>query len=134
MSPNKIKLYMIKSISIYLLLAAFISVSGCSSRLFTVYRIDVQQGNIVDPAKVEQLQIGMTKEQVQFLMGTPLITDVFHPDRWDYVYHLIPDYGDNERRHVAIFFEGDSVVNIEKSDVPPPQATKEEKEETTSES
>ncbi len=100
---------------------------GCSGRLFTVHKIDVQQGNAVDPEKVEQLQIGMNKEQVRFLMGTALINDSFHPDRWDYVYHLIPDYGDTERRHVAIFFEGGKVINIEKSDIPSPeQETNEE--------
>jgi outer membrane protein assembly factor BamE len=90
---------------------------GCSGRLFTVHKIDVQQGNAVDPEKVEQLHVGMNKDQVRFLMGTPLINDSFHPDRWDYVYHLIPDYGDTERRHVAVIFEGDKVANIEKSDI-----------------
>jgi len=95
-----------------------ISLIGCSGRLFTVHKIDVQQGNAVDPEKVEQLQLGMNKEQVRFLMGTPLINDSFHPNRWDYVYHLIPDYGDNERRHVAVIFEGDKVTNIEKSEMP----------------
>ena len=68
----------------------------------------------------------MNKEQVRFLMGTPLITDAFHPDRWDFVYHLIPDYGDTERRHVAVFFEGDTVASIEKSDMPLPEKSDEQ--------
>ena len=53
---------------------------SCSGRLFTVHKIDVQQGNAVDPEKVAQLEIGMNKEQVRFLMGSPLINDSFHPD------------------------------------------------------
>ena len=73
---------------VFILLLALL-MAGCGSRLFTVFKIDIQQGNIVDPEKVEQLQVGMTKEQVEFLMGTPLIADPFHPDRWDYVYFLI---------------------------------------------
>ena len=112
---------MIKTITKLIAITLFITLAGCSGRLFTVYKVDVQQGNAVDPEKVAQLQVGMNKEQVRFLMGTALITDAFHPDRWDYVYHLIPDYGDKERRHVAVFFEGDIVANIEKSDVPLPE-------------
>ena len=69
------------------------------------------------------LQIGMNKEQVRFLMGTPLINDSFHPDRWDYVYHLIPDYGDTEQRHVAVMFEGGKIINIEKSNIQPTEQT-----------
>ncbi|MEM8843723.1 MAG: outer membrane protein assembly factor BamE [Pseudomonadota bacterium] len=106
-----------------------ITLSSCSSeigRLFTVYKIDVQQGNAVEPEKVRQLEIGMTKNQVEFLMGTPLVTDVFHPDRWDYIYYLIPDYGERERRHVAVFFEGNLVAKIEEDDIPPPAIATEE--------
>ena len=102
-------------------LTLLLLLAGCSGRLFTVHKIDVQQGNAIDPKKVEQLKIGMNKEQVEFLMGTPLIHDAFHPDRWDYIYHLIPDYGDSERRHVAVYFEGNIVSNIEKSDIPEPE-------------
>ncbi|MDW3095117.1 MAG: outer membrane protein assembly factor BamE [Gammaproteobacteria bacterium] len=112
---------MIKSPLKFILIILLITLTGCSGRLFTVHKIDVQQGNAVDPEKVEQLQIGMSEEQVKFLMGTALINDSFHPDRWDYVYYLIPDYGDTERRHVAVYFENGKVINIEKSDIPLPQ-------------
>ena len=114
---------MIKTITKLIAITLFIILAGCSGRLFTVHKIDVQQGNAIDPEKVAQLQVGMNKEQVRFLMGTPLITDVFHPDRWDFVYHLIPDFGDKERRHVAVHFEGDIVASIEKSDIPQPEQT-----------
>ena len=122
---------MSKALFRFTALLLLISLIGCSGRLFTVHKIDVQQGNAVDPEKVEQLQVGMNKEQVRFLMGSPLIHDAFHPDRWDYVYHLIPDYGDTERRHVAVFFEGDKVMNIEKSDMPPEEQPEEAEAEET---
>lgn len=117
-----------KHISYLVILALTIILSGCSGKLFTVHRIDVQQGNALDYDKVEQLRVGMNKEQVRFLMGSPIIIDSFHPDRWDYVYHLIPDYGDTERRHVAVVFEGDIVSNIEKSGVTKPETDEEESE------
>jgi len=112
---------MIKALFKFTSLLILLSLLGCSGRLFTVHKIDVQQGNAVDLEDGNQLQIGMNKEQVKFLMGTPLINDAFHPERWDYVYHLIPDYGDTERRHVAVTFEGGKVVDIEKDDIPLPE-------------
>lgn len=111
---------MIKLSAIIIITCATIALSSCTGRMFTIHRIDVQQGNAIEPEKVEQLRVGMTKEQVKFLMGSPLITDVFHPDRWDYVFHLIPDYGDSERYHLTIFFDGDKVSEIRKGDMPEP--------------
>jgi|TARA_B110000977_G_scaffold44751_2_gene60879 outer membrane protein assembly factor BamE len=103
---------------IYSLLLCLTLLSGCSGELFTIHKIDVQQGNAVEVDKVEQLSIGMTKEQVRFLLGSPMLTDVFHPERWDYVYFLIPGYGEQERRHVSIIFNGDKVTEIVKSGIP----------------
>ena len=94
----------------YSLLLCLTLLSGCNSELLTIYKIDVQQGNAVEVEKVEQLTIGMTKEQVKFLLGSPMLTDIFHPERWDYVYFLIPGYGEQERRHVSIIFSGDKII------------------------
>ena len=60
----------------------------------------------------------MTKEQVKFLLGSPMLTDIFHPERWDYVYFLIPGYGEQERSHVSIIFSGDKIIEIVKSEMP----------------
>ena len=104
------------------LLVLFVTVltaAGCSGKignLFTVHKIDVQQGNALEQDKVSELREGMTKEQVRYLLGTPLVQDVFHPDRWDYVYDFIPGYGDRERRHLAVFFNGDNVSRIVHTD------------------
>jgi len=101
-------------------LTLIIMLAGCSGRLFTVHKIDVQQGNAVDPEKVAQLEIGMTKEQVEFLMGTPLIADPFHPERWDYIFFLIPDYGPTQQRHLVVYFDNDRVSVIDNQSVPEP--------------
>ena len=106
----------------YIAFFSLITLTSCSGKLFTVHKIDVQQGNAVEPEKVSQLEIGMTKEQVKFLLGTPLIQDAFHPERWDYVFFLIPDYGDIEQRRLVVHFDGDIVSIIDKEGVPEPTA------------
>ena len=108
--------YKITAFSLILLCCA----SGCSGKLFTVYKIDVQQGNAVEPEKVELLEVGMTKEQVKFLLGTPMVADVFHPDRWDYVYYFIPGYGERERRHLTLHFNGNNISEIVKNQISAP--------------
>ncbi len=81
----------------------------------SLYRIDVQQGNTLDTKVIAHLKEGMTRRQVQFLMGTPLIQDPFHKNRWDYVYTFKPGGGKLTRQHLTIFFEGDKVARIDKS-------------------
>ena len=74
----------------FLALALVILLPACSyvPRIpgVTPYKIEIQQGNFVSQDMVSQLKPGMTKEQVRFVLGTPLVTDIFHPDRWDYLY------------------------------------------------
>jgi outer membrane protein assembly factor BamE len=77
------------------------------------YRIPIQQGNVVDQERVNQLQPGMAKRQVRFVMGTPMLVDPFHQDRWDYVYMYRPSRGDIEERRVTLYFENDALVRIE---------------------
>jgi outer membrane protein assembly factor BamE len=97
-----------------LLVAAAFALAGCSS--FTTwldaYTIDIQQGNYVSQDMVSQLKLGMSKEQVRFVLGTPLLTDIFHADRWDYVYyHKIPG-GKTVRRGLAVFFKDGKLVQV----------------------
>lgn len=78
------------------------------------YSPEIQQGNIVTPEMVGKLKPGMSKSQVRFVLGTPLITDSFHPNRWDYVYQYQKKVGAvAERRHLAVIFEGDAMARIE---------------------
>lgn len=87
--------------------------SGCT--LFTVHRIDVQQGNALPEESIEQLRVGMTSEQVRFILGEPLIRDPFRSDRWDYVYAMTPGEGKPQRRRLTVWFEDDRVARIEDS-------------------
>ena len=126
----------IKLIIILISLFAITSINGCSkSRLLTVFKTDIQQGNAVEPEKVDKLQIGMSKEQVEFLLGTPLLVDAFHSNRWDYIYFLLPGFGERERRHLTLIFDGDLVAEILKKEIPPvaPEETTAESETTGSE-
>jgi outer membrane protein assembly factor BamE len=82
--------------------------SGC------VYRVAVQQGNFLDARQVSQLQDGMTRSQVRFLLGTPMLPDAFDNDRWDYLYYLkLGRGGVTEQRRLTVFFEDDRVARIE---------------------
>jgi outer membrane protein assembly factor BamE len=80
-----------------------------------VYRIDIQQGNLLDDEDIVQVQVGMTRSQVQFLLGTPMVADSFHRDRWDYAYYLrrgrSPDVA---QRWVVVHFENDRVSRIDR--------------------
>src|SRR6267378_3655787 len=71
----------------------------------TPYKPEIQQGNYVSQEMISQIKPGMTREQVRFLLGTPLLTDIFHADRWDYVYWRETENGKREHRKVALFFD-----------------------------
>lgn len=95
-------------------LLIFVSLlAACSSTSLT-YRIDVRQGNMVTQEMAAQLKMGQTKDQVRFILGTPLIADMFHADRWDFVYRFRPgnDYSDVEQRHLSVFFEKGKLVGV----------------------
>ncbi len=78
-----------------------------------IYRVDIQQGNLLESDAIEQVELGMTRSQVQFLLGTPMVADAFHQDRWDYAYFIRRGRSqDVERRWIAVYFEGDRVVGI----------------------
>lgn len=79
-----------------------------------VYRMDVQQGNLLDAEQVDQVEVGMTRSQVRFLLGTPMVIDSFDADRWDYVYSLRRGHERKvTRRHLVVWFEGDKVTKVE---------------------
>jgi len=92
-------------------------ISGCSFDsvvgLVDPYRIDVRQGNYVDQEMVAQLRRGMTREQVRYVLGSPLVVDMFRSDRWDYVYRFRPGSGEAQQRVISLFFAGDVLDRIE---------------------
>ncbi|GAC1039940.1 outer membrane protein assembly factor BamE [Pseudomonas sp. No.117] len=83
--------------------------AGCS--LPGVYKIDIQQGNVVTQDMIDQLRPGMTRQQVRFIMGTPLIQDTFHPDRWDYLYSLQAAGGQRKQERVSLVFNGNNQLS-----------------------
>ncbi len=78
----------------------------------TPYRIVIQQGNFISQEMVAQLKPGMTREQVRYVLGTPLVTDIFHADRWDYVYFRELPNGKREQRNLAVVFEKDRLARV----------------------
>jgi outer membrane protein assembly factor BamE len=79
----------------------------------TPHRIDIQQGNVVTQDMVDKLKPGMTPSQVRFILGTPLVVDTFHKDRWDYVYRYEKGGKLVEHRRIIVIFEDDKLVRIE---------------------
>src|ERR1700729_665867 len=83
--------------------------SGC------VYRINIQQGNFLDQAAVEQVKAGMTRSQVRYLLGTPMVADSFNKERWDYIYYLKKGRTRHvDSRRVTVYFDGDKVARLDK--------------------
>ncbi|HYD34217.1 MAG TPA: outer membrane protein assembly factor BamE, partial [Methylophilaceae bacterium] len=88
--------------------------AACSSALPSLkpYRMDIQQGNVVTSKMMLQLRPGMTKSQVRFIMGTPLIQDSFHTNRWDYFYEMRKGGKIIERRRVILEFENEALKRV----------------------
>lgn len=88
-------------------------VTGCSySDIPFAYEVPVQQGNIITEDMIEELEPGMTRRQVRFVLGTPAIEDVFRNHRWDYIHTDAPGGGGKPDR-LTVFFEGDRLVRLE---------------------
>jgi outer membrane protein assembly factor BamE len=82
------------------------------------YKMDIQQGNVVTREMLARLQPGMTRSQVRFALGTPMVVDPFRDDRWDYVYLLAKGGEVTEQRRVVVVFKDDKLVRIEGDVVP----------------
>ncbi len=98
--PLPARLFLVAS-----LIALLSSTTACTR---WIYRIDVQQGNVITQDMLAQLHPGMEKDKVRFIMGTPLMVDVFHQDRWDYVYSMQPKGGTRQQRRVSLYFDKDN--------------------------
>jgi outer membrane protein assembly factor BamE len=94
------------------------SVTGWAPTFLGPYRPDVHQGNIITQEMVDQLRQGMTREQVRFMLGTPLLTSEFHKDRWDYPYYLNPLRGPVQSRRLTVFFQDNKLVRFVSDEMP----------------
>jgi len=99
----------------YWVLGASLVTTGCSwlGDLPFVYKMDVQQGNVVDQEMVDKLYPGMNKNQVRFVLGTPMLVDVFHQERWDYVYTMEKRGKPLPGQQLSVYFEDNRLVRIE---------------------
>lgn len=108
----------------WLLLAAALLAGGCASKnpnrsgLLEPYRIDLPQGNYVTREQVDQVREGMTRDQVRFILGTPLLGQLFQTDRWDYVFRYMHPNGQTETRRVLVRFADDRVTSVEADPLP----------------
>ena len=98
------------------------SIAELPKRLPGVYKIDVQQGNVVAQEQVDQLQPGMSQRQVRFIMGTPLMVDAFHQGRWTYMYTMQPGGGEREQQYLSLFFEDGKLARLAGDFHPEPSA------------
>lgn len=109
------------------LLPAALVLAGCASSRqsddgffarITPYRIEIVQGNVVTSEQAARVRPGLTRAQVRDILGTPLLADPFHADRWDYIFTIRRDGLPNQRRSVIVWFEGDALKAIEAPDLP----------------
>jgi len=101
------------SIRLFILLLAAAVLPGC------VYRMNIQQGNYLEARTVDQLQVGMTRSQVRYLLGTPMVPDAFDKDRWDYLYYFKKGRLKRpEERHLIVYFHEDKVDKFERNNIP----------------
>ncbi|MCB1773983.1 MAG: outer membrane protein assembly factor BamE [Gammaproteobacteria bacterium] len=114
-----------RKLLIFIPIFASLGLAGCSSfsevsdaipnaldRAPLIYRPTIQQGNVVSQEQVNELKPGMSKRQVRFLLGTPMLADVFHANRWDYTYTEGVGSSPSDMRRVTVFFEDDRLVRI----------------------
>ncbi|MFT5225611.1 MAG: outer membrane protein assembly factor BamE [Polaribacter sp.] len=103
--PMKLRQYLILTF-----LISIVTLSAC------VYRQDILQGNRIDDEKLVQLEVGMTKTQVEFLLGAPALIDLHHPDDWHYIYFIkVGDSGDIDKRVMTLRFDQSILTTIEGS-------------------
>ncbi len=99
----------LKSSLLLFLLFTGLLLSACS-----VHRIDIQQGNVITQEMLEKLTVGMEKKQVTRLLGTPLVEDPFHKDRWDYIYrYQAGNTDDHQSAHVVLFFDAEQLKKFD---------------------
>lgn len=123
-NPRAHRRVQFKAVQAVLFVAA-VALGGCSSSPFSfapnfswAHKVDIQQGTVVTKDMAEKLQTGMTREQVRFILGTPLIADVFHANRWDYPYRFQPGRGEIQERKFTVFFENDRLARFDSDPLP----------------
>ena len=103
--------------------SAALALGGCSwFPSLGVYKLDVNQGNYITQDQVDRLKVGLTRQQVRIALGTPLLADPFHANRWDYIYAFERQGKVLEDRRLAVYFVDDRLARWEGDEMPPPPA------------
>lgn len=116
-----------------IILPVSFALTACSTvmnNLPGVYTLEIQQGNMIDQDMIDQLKPTMTKRQVLYIMGSPMLVDFFHQKRWDYLYSRQADGDDREQKRISLFFEGDLLTGVQGDFKPDLKAVKQTKEVT----
>lgn len=108
------KRFDMRKILIHILIFSSLALSACS-----IYRVPIHQGNILDEKDVAKLEVGMSKRQVNFVMGTALLRDAFHSDRWDYINTVREDGKETVIQRLTLHFDNDTLVKIDDSALAP---------------
>lgn len=91
-------------------------ISACTSWLPEPHKLDLQQGNTVKLEQLESIEIGMNKSEVRKIMGSPMLADPFHTQRWDYIYRFIPNKGFERKSLLTLYFEDEVLIRIDDSE------------------
>lgn len=102
--------------SLLIALGCITAVSACASWLPEPHKLDLQQGNTVKLEQLESIKLGMTKSEVRKIMGSPMLADPFHTQRWDYIYRFIPNKGFERKSLLTLYFKEDVLVKIDDSE------------------
>lgn len=97
--------------------SSFNSATGRIGSLVTPYKVDVVQGNFVSQEQKDALQVGMQRAQVRDILGSPLVTSVFHADRWEYVFTIFRQGQEPQQRKLTVFFKGDELAKVESDEL-----------------
>jgi outer membrane protein assembly factor BamE len=99
-----------------------LAASGCSWQTLGVYKLDVNQGNYITQDQVDRLKVGLSRQQVRTILGTPLLADPFHANRWDYYYEFERQAKVLEQRRFTVYFVDEKLARWEGDEMPPPPA------------
>ena len=108
-------------LALALCLSACAGINSATSRVATAitpYRMDIVQGNVVTSEQIERIKPGMSRAQVRDVLGSPMITDIFHTYRWDYMFTIVRPGTEPQRRSVVAIFDGDILKSIEAPELP----------------
>ena len=105
-----------QTIPLIFVFSSLLFVSACADWLPEAHRLDLQQGNTIKLEQLEAIEIGMTKAEVRKIMGSPMLSDPFHNQRWDYIYRFIPNKGFERKSLLTLYFEDDVLIEIDDSE------------------